>query len=132
MIASQIINDVCYVKTSDGTSCLLLSIPGNRNVQSVEIVGSKMHWLLDKQQIGGSFLPWSICTDGSTVFVANLDPAVLLHLLSVEDGSVLTSISLRPFGFRILSCVRLQGEHLFLGHKNEERAYCISKFTKLV
>ena len=54
-----------------------------------------------------------------------------LHLLSVEDGSELTSFNLYPFGLRDPSCVRLLGEHLYVGHVNEKGdTYCITKFTK--
>ena len=88
-----------------------------------------MRWQVDTQQMGRSFVPFSICTDGSTVFVANASQDVL-HLLSVEDGSVLTSINLSPSGFHFPSCVRLRGDHLFVGHMNKEGTYCVSKFAK--
>ena len=88
-----------------------------------------MRWQVDTQQMGRSFVPFSICTDGSTVFVANASQDVL-HLLSVEDGSVITSINLYPFGLRFPCCVRLRGDHLFVGHMTIERTYCVSKFTK--
>ena len=89
----------------------------------------KVQWQVDKQQMGGSFLPMSACTAGSTVFVA--DVSHKLHLLTVDDGSVLTSINLRPFGLHFPSCVRLQGQQLYIGHENEKGdTYCISKFTE--
>ena len=121
------ITDICYVKTSDGTSCLILSFPSNKLIKRIEIVGGRVRWQVDQQQMGESFLPWSICTDGSTVFVA--DPlSVVLHLLSVQDGLVLMSIRLHQYP----SCVRLHGEHLYIGHENRDGKYCISKFTKPV
>ena len=124
------LSDMSYVKTTDGTASLLLSCPGARLVQSVELVGGKVQWQVDKQQIDESFYPWSICTDGSTVFVAGL-PLNQLHLFSVDDGSVLTYINLRSFAVNFPRCVRLQGEHLYVGHLNEKGdTYCISKFTK--
>ena len=123
------IRDMCYVKTTDGTPCLLLN---SRNcvIQCVEIVGGKVRWQVEKKQKVGNFFPWSLCTDGSIVFVT--DPVQhLLHLLSVEDGTVATSVSLRPFGIDLPTRVRLQGEHLYVGHMNEKfDTYCISKFTK--
>ena len=73
--------------------------------------------------------PWSTCTDGSTIVVADLG-LNRLYLLSIENGSILASFDLRPFGF-LPSCVRLHGEHLYVGHVNEkEETYCISKFTE--
>ena len=123
------ITDTCYVKTADGTPCLLLRFPWDQYVQCVEMVGGRVRWQVDTQQMGESFLPWSICTDGNTVFVVHpLLP--VLHLLSVEDGSVLTSINLSPFDFRHPGCVRLRGDHLFVAYTNKEGTYCISKFNK--
>ena len=125
--------DLCYVKTTtEGTSCLLLNCLSVRSVQCVEIIGAKVRWLMDEQQMGQSFRPWSICTDGSTVFVADLFLDGL-HLVSADNGLVLTSIRLHPFHIFLPSCVRLQGEHLYVGHMDEKREnYCISKFTKPV
>ena len=122
------VSDMSYVKTKDGTTCLLL-IDHIGLFHSVELVGGKVHWQTDKQQMGALSYPLSICTDGSTVFVSDL--YAQLHLLSVEDGSVLTSINLRPFGLLVPSCVRLQGDHLYIGHKNQKGdTYCISKRIK--
>ena len=90
-----------------------------------------MRWQVDKQQIAGIFYPWSICTDGTIVFVASLGTAVL-HLLSVGDGSVLTTISLSPFGTRDPSCVHFQGDHVHVGYVDEDNRFCISKFAKPV
>ena len=122
------IMDMCYVKIVDGTPCLLLSLPWNGLVQSVEMVGGKVRWQVDQQKMGGSFRSWSICTDGSTVYILNARPSKL-YLVSVEDGSVLTSISLHWFGIIYPGCVRLQREHLYVGHLNQKLdTYCISKF----
>ena len=136
--AAQGITDMCYVKTTDGTSCLLLSFPFGSLIQCVEMVGGKVRWQVDKQQMvdpdeqkqGASFHPWSICTDGRTVFVANAGKAKL-HLLSVEDGRVIASLGLHPFDIVYLGCVRLHGKHLYVGHLNKDlNTYYISKFTK--
>ena len=122
------IMDMCYVKIADGTPCLLLNLPWTGLVQSVEMVGGKVRWQVDQQKMGGSFRSRSICTDGSTVFILNARPSKL-YLVSVEDGSVLTSISLHRFGIIYPGCVRLQGEHLYVGHLNQKLdTYCISKF----
>ena len=124
------ITDICYVKTADGTACLLLSYAYTCFVQLVEIIGGKVRWQVGIQQMGGSFHPWSICTDGSTVFIVNALPAKL-HLLSVEDGSVVMPISLLSFGHIYPGFASLQGENLYVGHMDEKReTYCISKFTK--
>ena len=128
--AGDAITDMCHMKTTDGTSCLLLSFPLICLIQCVEMVGGKVRWQVDQQKMSRSFFPCSICFDSSTVFVA--DPVLnRLHLLSAEDGSMLKSIGLRLRGIRHPSCVRTQGEHLYVGHMNKKRdTYCISKFSK--
>ena len=128
MRADGIISDICYVKTTDGTPCLILSAIQPSRIQCMEIVGGKIRWQVDTQ-FERSFFPLGIFTDGSTVFVANTSQNVL-HLLSLEDGSVLTSINLSPFSF-LSSCVRTQGEHLYVGYLNDKmHTCCISKFIK--
>ena len=128
--ASDKITDICFVKISDGTACLLLSFHSGSLVQCVEMIGGKVRWKADQEQMGESFVPWSICTDGSTVFVVTAGESKL-QLLSVEDELLLTSIYLRPYGIVYPTSVRLQGLHLFLGHLNEKQdTYCISKFIK--
>ena len=119
------ITDICYVQTIDGTACLILSFPYDSLLQSVEMIGGKVRW-----QANGSSCPSSICTDGSTIFAVDA-VGNKLDLLSVEDGSSITSIRLRPFDVRFPTCVRLQREHLYIGHMNKKQdTYCISKFTK--
>ena len=121
---------ICYVKTADGTPCLLMICPLNNVVKCVEMVGGKVRWQLSKEQMGRDHYPWSVCTDGNTVFVPDLAQR-RLHLLSVEDGRVITSINMYPFGIYLPVCVRLQGEHLYIGHVNEKGdTYCIAKFIK--
>ena len=61
------VSDTCYTRTRDGSSCLLLIFPLNHIIQCVEIVGMKVRWQVDHQQMGKSFVPMSACTDGSTV-----------------------------------------------------------------
>ena len=127
--ATDSVSDIAFVKTTNGNSCFLLCSLSNSLTQCVEMVGGRVRWQVDKHAV---FSPWSMCTDGSTVFVVN--PIVnRLHLLSVDDGSVLKSIDLRTHGIRFAGCVlaQVQGEHLYIGHINEKGdTYCISKFTK--
>ena len=124
------ISDMCFVRTTDGTSCLILRCPGIDAVQLVELIGGTVRWQVDKHQASGSFFPWSLCTDGSTVFVVDAFSAKL-HLLAVEDGSAIKSVNLHPLGITLPSCVRLQAEYLFVGHLNEHfDAYCIGKCVK--
>ena len=121
-------SDMSYVKTTDGTPCFLVIDNRVELVQAVELVGGKERWQVGQQQMGKFFHPWSVCTDGSTVFVADFVQHQL-HLLSVEDGSVLTSINLYQIDIDFPSCVRLQGEHLYIGH-GDLNTYCITKFNK--
>ena len=127
--AGRGITDICFVKTADGTSCLILCKPLPGLIESVEMVGRKVRWQLGMQQMGTSFNPWSICTDGIIIFVADAG-SIKLHLLSVNDGSVVTSINLYRFGIYLPTCVRLQGELLYVGHKEQKERYCITKFAK--
>ena len=94
------------MKTTDGTPCLLLSFPVNKLIQCLELVGGKIRWQVDEEQTGEAFVPWSICTDGSTVLAADAFQN-RLHLMSVNDGSFLSSINLSPFGVLLPGCVRL-------------------------
>ena len=128
--ASGKITDLCCVKTNDGTPCLLLSFQSDNLVQCVEIVGMKVRWEVDEQQMGEIFNPCSIFTDGGTVFVVTAGEAKLL-LLSAEDGLVLRYVYLHPSGIIYPTSVRLLNEYLYVGHLNEKLdTYCISKFTK--
>ena len=53
-----------------------------------------------------------------------------IHILSGEDGSVIKSINLMPFGVIHPSCVSLHNEHIYIGHVDESsKKYQISKFT---
>ena len=118
--ADGTITDICYVKTTDGTGCLLLSYAYTCFLQLVEIIEGKVRWQIGIQQMGGSFLPWTTCTDGSTVYVVNALPSKL-RLLSLEDGSVVRLISLLSFGHIYSGFACLQGAYLYVGHMDEKR-----------
>ena len=108
---------------------MLLACPNDGNVQAVEIVGGRIRWKVGKQQIGEGFYPLSICTDeNNTVYVAD-SAKCRVHILSGEDGSVIRSINLKPYGI-YPSCVRVYEEHIYIGHKYESNKYQIKKFTK--
>ena len=85
--------------------------------------------LLGTILFGGKFDGKLMSTDGNIVFVVTHQWAKL-YLLSVGDGSVVTSVNLHSFGIDLPSCVRIHGEYLFVGHEDDKGAYCISKFTK--
>ena len=98
--------DMCYMKTSDGTSCLVISCPGSPSVQAVEIIGGRIRWKTGVDLMGVDCFPWSVCTDrDNTVYMT--DPVnEKLYLLSAEDGAVIRSVSLRPYGIISPVCVR--------------------------
>ena len=54
--ADGTISDICYVKTADGTACLILNARQPGLIQCVEMVGGKMRWQVDTL-IGRSFTP---------------------------------------------------------------------------
>ena len=124
-----IISDICHMKSEDGTPCMLLCCPfGDRKeVRCIEMVGEKIRWQVDQQQMG-DFFPSSIFVHNGMVYLA--DPVQhKLHLLSGEDGSVVTSVALGAWQVFYPSSVRAQGGYLYIRHSNYERnAYCISKF----
>ena len=123
------ITDICYLKRTDGTACLLLVNMDGCFVQCIEMVGGRVQWQVDQQKMGKLFFPRSICANSGTVFIADIF-CDMLDLLSAEDGSVLVAIRLSPFGLLAPNCVRLKGENLYVGHENKEGTYCISKLTK--
>ena len=126
----ELIQDMCYMKTTDGTACLLLSCPFDGNVQVVEIVGGRIRWKVGEQEIGREFYPWSNCIDeNNTVYVADTGQH-RIHILSGENGSVIRSINLMPFGVIRPNCVRVYEEHIYIGHEYESNKYQINKFTK--
>ena len=126
------IEDMCYMKTADGAACLLLNCPVDYSVpDAVEIVGWRIKWKVGKKQMGEEYLPSSICTDGNnTVYVADwVRPRI--HILSREDGSVIRSINLKPYGIRRPTCIDVWNEHIYIGHMDKSvKKYQISKFTQ--
>ena len=79
--------------------------------------------------MGEKFDPWSICTDeNNTVYVADFFQKAI-HLLSAEDGSVITSIDARHYAMWNLIAVRIHDEHMYVEHKSDDK-YVISKFEK--
>ena len=125
----KLICDICYMKTTDGTACLLLSC--SDDVQAVEIVGGRIRWKVGKQQMGENCFPGSICTDeNNTVYVTGT-VYDKMHILYGEDGSVIRSINLEPYGIRNLNCVRVHDQHIYIVHTDESgKNHQISKFAK--
>ena len=125
--------DMCYTETDGGSPCLLLCIPRDHRIMAVEMVGGKTRWQAGKEQMGENFYPWSICTDDdNTVYVADFNQNKI-HLLSAEDGSVITSIDARHYGMWNLVTVRIHDHHLYVEHyKDPACKYRISKFKRNV
>ena len=129
----ELIKDMCYMKTTDGTACLLLSCLHDNNVQAVEIVGGRIRWKVGKQQMGEKCFPESICTnENNTVYVTDwVCPRI--HILSGEDGSAIRSISLKPYGVIHPGCIRVHDQSIYIGHLDEsQKKYKISKFRKSI
>ena len=114
-----------------GTSCLLLCIPPDNRIMAVEMVGGKTRWEVGKQQMGERFYPWSICTDDdNTVYVTDYCHN-MIHMLSAEYGSVITSIDARHYGMWNLIAVRFHDHHLYVEHYTDSGCkYRISKFKR--
>ena len=125
----QFIPDMCYIKMSDGTPCLLLCSVSDHCVQAVELMGGKIRWQTGKLQMGEYCFPWSICTDEhNTVYVTDyLDHR--MHILSGEDGSVIRSINLMPFGVGHAVCVRVHDKYLYVMYLGINDRYAMNKFS---
>ena len=128
----KVIIDMCHLVTDDDTQCLLLCCPYERRVQAVQLIGGRVRWQSGEQQMGEKSLPWSICTDqvNDIVYVADnhLD---MIHLLSSEDGSVLTSVNLLGYAILSPSCVSFSDGDLFIGHMDKNWYMSqISRFIK--
>ena len=130
----QIIWDVFYTTMRDGKACLLLCVPYDYRIMAIVMDGGKTRWEVGKKQMGEIFNPWSICTDGTkdnhTIYVADHDQN-LIHLLSEEDGSAITSIDLHRHGILHPFTVRVHDEYLYVEHyKNPGDKNLITKFKK--
>ena len=89
--ADEVMTDMCYMKTTDGTACLLLSFPLNKLVQCVEMVGrlTNSRWG-DRSTPGVSvqMTPSSLlliplrenCTCFQQRIALPLPPSVFIHL----------------------------------------------------
>ena len=123
--------DMSYMKTRDGTPCLLLCCPRDASVKAIELVGGKVKWEIGKEHLGKDFCPWSICTDGANkAYVVDLRQQKL-HVLS-DDGLVLTSFSLRHHGIWFPSCVRLMNGRIYVGHLDvSKKHYQISRLREI-
>ena len=109
--------DMCFIKTSDGTSCLLVCCPGL--VMAIEIVGGHIKWSSGEDQMGEGVSPVSLCVIGNTVCVADAQKHKI-HVLSVEDGYHIQSISLNQYGIINPICVRSQDGSLFVEHLDDK------------
>ena len=128
----RVIYDMCYSQTIDGTSCMLLCCPHEHEVQAVELIGGRIRWKTEKQLMGVGFLPWSICADkNSTVYVVD-NYLHRMHLLSAEDGSVLKTVSLFPYGIVTPSTIRVLDKDVYIAHVDKDwKKSQITKFTNL-
>ena len=121
--------DMSYMKTSDGTTCLLLCCPIDGLVQAVEVIGGRTRWRCGEQQLGEGARPWGVCADVDThddvVYVTDRFQNKL-HVLAGDDGAVIRSISLYQYGIVVPFSVRIHHENLYISHKKKK--YSFSKF----
>ena len=108
--------DMCYVNTSDGTPCLVLCFPVDHCMQLVEMVSGKTRW--NKEDWGKDFGPSSVCksdTDSGVIYVAVSFSKILS--IAVDDGTVLRSVNLEPYGITKLFCVRCYDKDIYVAHE---------------
>ena len=124
---------IFYTKMEDGAPCLLLCIPYNQLIMAVEMIGGKTRWEVGKEQMGEKFEPWSICTDDdNVVYVADFSQD-MIHRLSPEDGSTISSVDLERHGIIAPFTVKFHDHCLYVEHdKYPHEKYAISKFKKNV
>ena len=119
--------DMSYMKTSDGTACLLLCFPIDGLVQAVEVIGGRTRWRCGEQQLGEGARPWGVCADTHDHVVYVTDRFQnKLHVLAGDDGAVIRSISLYQYGIVVPFSVRVHHENLYISHKKKK--YSFSKF----
>ena len=125
------IYDMCYMKTFDGTRCLLLCCPRDKYVHAVEMGGGKTRWKTAREQIGEDWEPWSITTDkDSMIYVADQNQHKLL-VLSADDGAVMDIINLRQHDIVAPFCVRMNEGSIYISHRDpkEAKKWQISKIA---
>ena len=129
---AETIYDMCYLKTADGTACLVLSCPADDCIQAVEMVGGRARWKsTNNDESGKTFCPWTVCTDGhDTVYALDLSRNMLC-VMAAEDGVAVCFISLQPFGVILPSCVRMLENHIYVSHRDSKtKAHAVSIFTR--
>ena len=116
------IGDMCFVKATDGTPCLVLSCPSEHYVTAVQLVGGETRWTSGEDLMGKECCPWSICTDriNNTIYVADFVKHKLF-LLSPEDGTITDSVDLRQFDVIKPFCVRIEGDFIYVSHVGRSR-----------
>ena len=89
LFTPDIILDMCYTEVEGGSPCLLLCVPFDHRIMSVEMIGGKTRWEVGNQQMGEKFEPWSICTNqNNCAYVADFGQDKI-HLLSASDGTLI-------------------------------------------
>ena len=125
--------DMCYVKTSDGTPCLVFCFPYEDCVQMVEMVSGKTRWELDKEKFRNNVSPNVICKND-----AHPDELYMLTIheitaIAIEDGAFLWSFNLQPIGIYRPFCMRAHEDFIYAAHvKRNGETHSISKFTKCI
>ena len=125
------IYDTCYAEMDGGVPCLSLCVPFNNRVMAVEMISGRSRWEVGKEELGEEFFPWGICTDyNDNVYVADFNQN-MIHLLSADDGSVITSITLQHYGIVGSFAVRFHDQCLYVEHhRHSGRRYAVSKFKR--
>ena len=129
---SKLVRDICYVNTSDGTSCLVLCRYDDKSVEAVQFIGGRTKWKIGKGEMGKKFDPYSICPDqtDNAIYVSDFGKH-MLHILSVDDGSVVTSVSLVQWRIVPPTCVRAHDNDVYITHRDDKKQKLqISKFTR--
>ena len=86
--------------------------------RSVRNIGNTLEHI-DKEKLGEECHPVSVCTDReNNVYIADYYQHKL-HVLSAEDGTVLSRINLDPYGIVFPVCVRISNDFIYyVSHAN--------------
>ncbi len=107
-------SDMCYLRTPDGTACFILA--SSKSVCAVELAGSRTRWETGSHM---QWVPIGVCAERQSSYVFVCDLGGKIHVLSSEDGALVTSMGVLQEGECLVEvtpvCIHLRGRFLYVG-----------------
>ena len=123
--------DMCHVKTSDGTPCLVFCFPYEDCVRMVEMISGKTRWELDRKYFGNNISPNVLCKNDAHPEEIYMLSIHKIMAIAIDDGTSLWSFNLKPIGITNPFCMRAHEDFIYVMHvKRNGETHSISKFTK--